>query len=228
VWRLETGDADHLDLRVISATFAALGAAIEVSVRPPVLPEERRLRDPAHALLNAYAARRLARQGWLTRTEVEVRSGRAIGWIDVLAFRPVDAACVAVECKTQLPDLGGVQRQVNWYVREAISAARSIGWRARSASGLLLLLDTRANAEVLVANSGLFRGAFPARAPDLRTWLASPGDRPLRPGLAAVDPLSRRWAWLKATVVDGRRTAASYADYSDFMRQVEAHRRRSG
>jgi hypothetical protein len=35
--------------------------------------------------------------------------------------------------------------------------------------------------------------------------------------LAMIDPSSRRREWLIRTAVDGRRSAAPYADYADFI-----------
>jgi hypothetical protein len=230
VWRVEAGGADDVDLKVIGAIFEALGGTLDVAVRSPIVLDDRRPRDPAHARLVAYVAKRLQRLGWAVRTEVEVRSRRAIGWIDVLAFRAADAACRATEVKSDLPDIGGAQRQVEWYVRESFTAARSLGWRPRRATGLLLVLDTHRNAEVIQANAQLFRAAFPARAPAFREWLATPAPSPPRLGLAAVDPLSRRDGWLKATPPDGRRTAARYPDYAGFIRAVanRTAKRRAG
>ena len=40
-------------------------------------------------------------------------------------------------------------------------------------------------------------------------------------GLAMIDPSSRRREWLIRTTVDGRRSAAPYVDYADFMRRRE-------
>ena len=75
--------------------------------------------------------------------------------------------------------------------------------------------------------SELIDQAFPTRATALSRWLGNAdGSRLAFRGLAMIDPLSRHRAWLHPTKLDGRRVEAPYADYADFMRRLEARRRR--
>jgi transcriptional regulator with XRE-family HTH domain len=215
VWRLETGRADELRLGDIVAITEALGGRFEPTIRAPVLIEQRRQRDEVHARLIAYVVGRLEREGWLTAIEVEIRRGAVIGWIDILAFRPLDSACLAIEIKSELVDLGGALRQVGWYTREAAEAARVRGWQPRSTAGALLLLDSRHNHQVLHSNARLIQTALPGRAPELLDWLRAAG-RPPRPAVAMIDPRSRRTDWLTSTLADHRRRPIPYRDLSEF------------
>ena len=85
-----------------------------------------------HAQVNGTVARRLERCGWRTATEVlDRRRTTPRGWIDLLAFREADRALLVEETKTDIPDMGGLQRSVAFYERTALSAARRLGWRPR-------------------------------------------------------------------------------------------------
>jgi len=209
-----------MNLGVSVAVMEALGGTVELDVRPPTIPEGRRLRDPVHARVMAYSSRRLDDDGWAVRQEVEIRSGRAIGWIDILAFRERDRAVLVGEAKSDVLDIGGAQRQLNWYIREAWAAARSIGWRPASVTSALILLDTAHNAKVLSDHHELFRQAFPARASELLAALRGIVPLPRGPALAMVDPLSRRDQWLRSTPSDGRRSPSRYANYAAFLETI--------
>jgi len=140
----------------------------------------------------------------------ELHAGTACGWIDLLAFRAIDRALFCGEIKTELDDLGRIQRTVSWYEREAWEAARRMGWRPRSITiGLLVLCSSENDARV-VANAQLLDRAFPGRARDLGAWLTTAGAKSRPSSLAMIDPRSRRIDWLRATISDGRRSTAPY------------------
>jgi hypothetical protein len=205
-----------LTLGQIVAMAEALGGEFQPTIRPPTIPEDRHPRDELHARLIAYVVRRLERDGWRTATEVEVRHGTLIGWIDVLAYREADSALLAIEVKSELVDIGGAVRQVSWYMRQAPRAARGLGWRPRIIAGALLMLDTSHNHEVIRANAALLRASMPARARELRAWIGEVGVQPPPPAMATVDPRSRRASWLGSLLVDGRRREPPYRDLVSF------------
>jgi transcriptional regulator with XRE-family HTH domain len=219
VWRLETGRADALPLGAIIAIVEAMGGEFQPAVRPPVIPEERQTLDDVHARLVTYVLRRLARHGWLTAAEVEVRRGQLVGWIDILAYRESDGACLAIEIKSELVDVGGALRQVAWYTKEAPAAARALGWRPRAIAGALLLLDSRRNHEIIRTHAGLLRATLPARAAELRLWIGGEAGPP-PPALATVDPRSRRGSWLGTLLADRRRREPAYRDLVDFRARL--------
>src|SRR4051812_30371122 len=74
--------SDDLDrLLVALETEYWLGTRQLTLIRP-------RQTDLVHARCSAHVQRRLGRDGWLVAREVEIRSGRSSGWIDLLAFHP--------------------------------------------------------------------------------------------------------------------------------------------
>lgn len=216
------GAKGDVSIAAVSRLVDALGIDAELSLRAPFLADRRRQREPAHARCVAYAQRQYERAGWRTAREVEIAHARSHGWIDLLAFRQETGALAVNEVKTEIEDLGRIERMMAWYEREAWELARELGWRPRFVVGCLLVLDTDRNHERIRENRVALASGFRVRAPELRAWLREPHrpwPRPAR-ALALIDPLARRHDWLRATPLDGRRTIPAYADYADFMRRV--------
>jgi hypothetical protein len=141
--------------------------------------------------------------------------GRSHGWIDLLAFDPLTATLPIVEVKTQLDDFGAIERQLGWYERSALDVARRLGWRPRRITGWLLLLASEDVEHALRANRELLGQAFPARARVMAGLLADGGGPIPGRGMALIDPVRKRRAWLLPSRVDGRRSRAPYASYAD-------------
>ena len=221
--RLETGVGSCLDIRLASAAFRALGIRMSVDAAALGLVGRREQNDFVHARCANHVARHLQAAGWDVRLEVEVGSGRYRGWIDLLAYRTVDRSLFCCELKTEIDDLGRIQRTLAWYERESWDAARGIGWSPRSITSGLLVLCTSENDARAIANAQLLDQAFPGRARDLSSWLTSAGMGSHPPSLAMIDPRSRRVDWLRGTRSDGRRSAAPYENY---RAAAEALRRR--
>jgi transcriptional regulator with XRE-family HTH domain len=213
------------DLSVVDANrlLAAMGARMTVGVWAPFLADRELQRDPAHARCAAYAAARLQRDGWLTALEVEIGSDRSRGWIDVLAYHPDRRLMLVIEIKTEIRDLGAIERALGWYEREAWTAGRRIGWRPNTIIGCLLLLATEMNDARIKDNQAAFTAGFPIRANELRRIIADEVPRDAR-AVALIDPRSRRVDWLRPGRIDGRGTPAPYVDYADFMRVVQTRR----
>jgi transcriptional regulator with XRE-family HTH domain len=222
VSRLERGLLDRVDLAAVGRVFDALGSRLDMRVEVPFLADRRRQQDPAHAHCVAYVSRRLTSAGWVVEREVEVSHGRSHGWIDVLAYRQRDRVLLVIEVKTEIEDLGRIERSMGWYVREGHAAARRLGWYPRQSIGALIVLDTRAIAERLRENREAIAQSFPIRAEGLRRLVR--GERGLPSGarlaVAAIDPASRRIEWLRPTVLDGRRSPAAFEDYAGFVRHL--------
>lgn len=216
---IERGHTDQLACRTAAGLLMALGARVVLSVDAPFLADRERQRDAAHARCMSYAAGRLEASGWETATEVPIGWDRPRGWIDVLAWHRASGITLVVEIKTELHDLGAIDRQLQRYEGAAWTSARALGWRPRAIGGVLLALATDAVDERARENRGLLGRSFPGRVPDLEETIAS-GRFPLpeRRFLALIDPLSRRTTWLRSLRIDGRRAAAPYADYASFMR----------
>ena len=206
-------------MAAVESLLAAMGARLLVDVSPPFIANSRQ-RDAVHARCSSHVARRLERAGWQVTTEVEIGGDRSRGWIDILAWHPVSGTLFVIEIKTELRDLGAIERSLGWYEREAWTAARRLGWRPTRVVGCLLLLATEAVELRITDNRPELARSFPTRARELANVVAGQFDgRPLKRGLALIDPRSRRAAWLRPSRVDGRRTPAPYADYADFIQQ---------
>ena len=168
-----------------------------------------------HARLNGHVARRLERTGWLTATEVEIGELAPRGWIDLLAYRPADRSLLVEETKTDIPDMGGLQRSVAFYQREAWAAAQRLGWRPVRSVALVVTLDSVTIARRLAANRDLVVRAFPARIGEVAAWLRDPSREPPRGwAIGACDPASRETAWLRPTMLGSRRRPPAYEDYA--------------
>lgn len=219
--RLENGRYRDLTFERAERVLGAMGARLVVSVDAPYLGDRQRQREPAHARCAAHVASMLRRDGWEVAAEVEVGGDRSRGWIDLLAYHPPTGLLFVIEIKTEIHDLGAIERTLSWYEREAWTAARRLGWRPQRAMGGLLILATKAVDERIQANRASIEADFPVRARDLTEMLPS-GRHPERAGraIAMIDPLSKRRAWLRSLRIDGRRSPAPYLDYAGFMRAV--------
>lgn len=216
--RLERGQTMDVTIGTAWRVLEAMGARPSLTVEPPYLGDRARQRDAAHARCTSHVGRRLERSGWLVAREVEVGGGRSRGWIDVLAFHPLTGLLLVIEVKTELHDLGQVERTLGWYEREAWASARRLGWRPRRVYSALLLLATEANEQRLRSNREAIHSGFPVRAAELRNLIGGSQAGSTGRALAMIDPGSKRRLWLRPTKLDGRRGAAPYADYAAFMR----------
>jgi transcriptional regulator with XRE-family HTH domain len=201
-------------VRVLSALDVAFGLRLAAPLA--TIP----IRDAAHARCVAYVARRLRSEGFEVRSEVEVRGPGWVGSIDVLAYHPVAHILLVIEVKTELHDLGALDRQLGRYERAAWVAARVIGWRPRAVTGVLLTLATQETDRRLATERSWFAERFPMRAAELRRLIHDPEHPPERGrrGLAMIDPRSRRAAWLQPTWLDHRRSPARYSDRASYLK----------
>ncbi|MBA2380473.1 MAG: helix-turn-helix domain-containing protein [Chloroflexi bacterium] len=220
---IENGRLPTLTFATAARLIEVMGGRLIIDATQPFLADRERQRDAGHARCETYAARRLEVDGWLVETEVEVAGDRSRGWIDLLAFHPPTRTLLVVEIKTELHDLGAIERSLGWYQRESWSAARRLGWRPARVVGCLLILATEANDRRIRENSGSLRRSYPLRWRELASIVAGHSVLPT-PGcaLAMLDPRSRRVQWIRSTRDDGRRSPAPYADYIDFMTRLQS------
>lgn len=225
VSRIELGRASALDLFAIERLLVALGVEARLSVRRPFVKDPPGQRDAAHARCSAYVGRRLEAAGWEVGPEVEIGGGRIRGWLDLLAFDATSRRMLLVEVKTEIRDIGEIERTMAWYEREACAAARRFGWLPRELASTLLLLATESNDSSVRFQREIFARSFPGRSDGLAQRLDEPGaPRPPR-SVAMIDPLSRGRSWLKPLRVDGRRSVARYTDYAAFMAGLRSRNR---
>ena len=216
---IEAGTANPT-LDVVERVGAVLGLDAELVLRRPTLIHPGRQRDLVHARCVGYVDRRLHAFGWETAREVEIVQARSHGWIDLVAFHPGSETLLVIEVKTQLLDLGSLERQLGWYTRAAGDATRRKGWIPRRIVTWVLVLASDEVDRVIATNRQLLGAAFPTRARGMLEWLAD-GRHPLTGrGLAMIDPSSKRREWLIRSRIDGRRVPCRYADYGVAARRL--------
>lgn len=220
--RIERARLTDPPLATIAVLIAAMGGHLRIEVDPPILAGRRQQLDPAHSRMSGFIARRLEAIGWRVATEVEIGGNRSRGWIDLLAFDPTSGLVLVIEVKTEIHDLGRIDRTLGWYEREAWAAARRLGWRPRSVIGCLMLLMTQQNDGTVRENRESLQRLFPVRAGVLSTIVEGVSSRMPSGarGMAMIDPRSKRRSWLRPSTIDGRRTPAPYVDYAHFMRRT--------
>jgi transcriptional regulator with XRE-family HTH domain len=215
----------NASLDTIGSVLDALGIRPELRLRPPFI--DRRLQaDIVHRKCAAYVRAKLEAHNWTVVEEVEIQDGRMHGWIDVLAFEPSSGCVLMGEIKTELHDLGQIERTMGWYERSAWRAASGLGWRPRSVVGILFLLATAAVEKRLAENVHAIKQSYPVRGIKVQAWLDRGSvDTPAGRGLALIDPRrrGRRWAW--ASMIDGSRAAPPYLDYAAAARALVWRRR---
>ena len=227
VSQVERGVATSLNVDDADRLCTALGATLVLNVESPRLLAGPRTRDAAHAACVGHVQRRLRSQGWHVRREVAIGTSQRPGWIDVLAWHPATGLLLVIEVKTELLDIGAVERQLHWYEREAPRAATRLGWRTKTVSSALVLLATGANDALVRQNARALVAAFPVRARQF-AGVCDTGDASRQRGraFAMIDPRSRARRWARSTILDGRRSPAPYANYADFVRRGRGRPRR--
>jgi len=215
---VERGNVAGLSIADADVIARALGATLVFGIEAPVLLGGSRQRDAAHARCVAYVARRLAAAGWDVRREVAIGTRERPGWIDILAFNPETRVLLVIEIKTDVVDIGGLERQLGWYHREARNVCRSLGWKPSTIIATALVLATAANDDRIRTNSISVRQVFPLRWRDLISVIRGAQPNGAGWGLAMIDPRSRVRDWCRPTVLDGRRTTAPYRHIADFLR----------
>jgi len=230
----ERGRLPGITVPTLMALCRGLDVELRLVARPPLAVGRLDQRDPVHAWCCAYVRTRLARAGWLVAGEVGFRDGTARGWIDVLAFDPLARTLLVVEVKSELRDIGDLERQVGWYAGVARRVARDRGWQAAVVRAVVLLLASSSNDLATAANRAMLDVAFPVRARLLDRLLArervgdpaatNPGVLAIGWGLAMIDPRSRTRRWLLGLKADGRRRSAPYRDYADCLRSRQKGR----
>lgn len=221
--RVENAALEDLTFATAALLLDALGVRVALDMRAPFIADGARQKDPGHARCVAYVARRLRRLGWATITEVEIVTGASHGWIDVLAYRQQDGLMLVIEVKTELVDIGQVERQLSWYERSAWDLARQQGWRPRQAIGVLLVLATELSIERIRVNREPLHQSLPMSAPALGRVIATEGEGPTaNRAMALIDPLNRSKRWLLPTPLWGRVKPPRYANYAALMTRIRA------
>jgi hypothetical protein len=124
---------------------------------------------------------------------------------------------LVVEIKTEVADLGAIERTIGWYERSAWTAARTLGWSPRRVTGTLLVLHTEVNDAAIRASRAVLQSTFPGTSKDLAAVLDRSAVARGR-YLAMIDPASTRRRWLRPSWLEPSRLRAPYRDYVDAVR----------
>ncbi len=214
---IERATHENPPLETVKRLCLALDADLTVEIRPARIVGKSDQRDPAHAACVAATRRILERAGWTTASEVEIVTGRARGFIDLIAFDAASRRLLVIEVKTDIRDVGALERQVGWYVRESRTAALRLGWQPRTVSGVVVCLATAAVDAAVLVNRDELAAAFPIRGRAVRAVVVG-GASIDRRGMVLIDPIRRGTAGLMTFAADGRRTPLPYRDYAAFLR----------
>jgi transcriptional regulator with XRE-family HTH domain len=219
VWRLESAQPGALDLGRVEQVLNALGIRATLELDDRHLADRERQRDGLHVRITGFLVRHLRRHGWLTATELMIPGDHGPrGWIDLVAFRAADQTLIVEETKTELPDVGALQRSLAFYERMARRAVEALGWWPRRVVVLCVVLDSDAVADRIIGARSLLLDSFPANVDATLRWIEDPA-LPVPAGwcLAGVDPASRRRDWLHGTDLRRRRRRPAYRNYADAM-----------
>ena len=171
---VETGSGANLKLRTLRSLAGALGAELVVSLRWRGGDLDRLL-DEAHAALVVAVCRRLVTSGWVVEPEVTYSIFGERGSIDVLAGHVATRSVLVVEVKTALTSIEETLRRHDAKRRLAPSIARDrFGWTPLAIGRLLVLPEDTTARRRVADHDSVFQLAYPMRARDLRTSLASP------------------------------------------------------
>ena len=210
-------------IETLESVAGALDADLSIELRPPRVIGRTDQQDPAHSRCVAACRRVFERAGLACTVEREIVDARMRGWMDLLGYAKEPRRLALAEIKTEIRDVGGLERQVGWYVRACVGAVRELGWQPKEIVVVVALLATAANDAVVVANRQALGQAFPMRGEALAAALFEGG--PVAGwGLTMVDPLRRGARAIQGLRADGRRTDAPYRDYADFMRAASRGR----
>jgi transcriptional regulator with XRE-family HTH domain len=225
VWRIEHAAPGACDLSTLDRVLSALGLRSTLEVEGRHLADRADQRDPVHAALASAVAGRLLRAGWVVDSEVPTGARSPTGWIDLVACRERDAALLIIEIKADLPDIGGLQRQVAWYEREAPYVARRLGWRAERIVVAVVCLDSASIAGQVREHQPLLAPAFPGDARSFASWLTDPAMTfDGRRTLVVTDLAPHRALALTPSALQGRRTPPRYRDYADALSVLRRRR----
>jgi len=172
--RLERGERRRPSVDLLEKVAAGLGARVEVRLAWQGEALDRLL-DAAHAAVVEDLVKVLNDAGWECRTEVTFNHDGERGSVDVLARQPETAAILVCEAKSVVPDLQAMQASLDRKVRLAARMTRDLGWETPSIVGRLLAVREARTARRRVAeHEATFAASFPARAREVRRWLARP------------------------------------------------------
>jgi transcriptional regulator with XRE-family HTH domain len=214
---VESGDGARI--ATLERLCVALDGDLRIEARLPFAGDGAVQSDAGHARCVGTARRILAAEGYECATEQLVTDGPWRGWIDLVGYCARTRRLVIVEIKTELRDAGGLERQVDRYVRRCLDVARHHEWRVGELVVVVLVLATAEADAFLIANRDVMASAFPVRGREAMQALLNRG--PVRGRmLLMLDPRRRGRRALSRSRADGRRTAAPFRDARAYLAEA--------
>lgn len=218
---VESGAGTRID--TLERICGALGAELVLEARLPFVGDPAPQSDRGHARCVGSVRRLLEAAGHVCATEQEVLDGPWRGWIDLVGYNPTLRRLVIVEVKTELHDVGALERQVERYVRLSLGVAQRHGWSVGEIAVVAVVLAITANDAFLAANRHVLGASFPIRGRSAISCMLD-GDPVRGRMLLMLDPRRRGRRSLLRSAADGRRTEAPYRDYRSFVAALDLPR----
>lgn len=185
---LEAGHLDRHTLAALRRTAAAVGGSLRIELAFGG-GDLHRLLDSDHAALQNHWKRWLERHGWIVHAEVTFNHYGERGSIDLLAWRPADAATIVVEIKTVLTDIQALLASIDRKTRVARTLARELGWSPTAVLPALLVAEGTSSRRRIAEHAALF-GRFAVRGRLATAWLRDAAMTPAPGGLLCMTRLS--------------------------------------
>ena len=173
--RVERGHAGPLTVDMLRRIAAAL------DIRLDIVPRWRagdldRLLNAKHSQLHELVARWFARELplWVLVPEVSYAIYSERGVIDIVAWHPSRRAILVIELKTDIVDVNQLIGKVGEKARLVRQIVRDRGWDPLTVSTWVIVAASRTNRGRLAAHRAVLGAAFPAKAGQMRQWLADP------------------------------------------------------
>lgn len=171
--RVERGGADKLTGAMLERIVAELGARLVVRVDWNGEAADRLL-DADHALLVDAVLRILRAAGWEAIPEVTFAIDRERGSIDILAWHDASRTLLVIEVKSVVPDVQSTLSTFDRKIRLAPGIGRERGWPAAHVAALLVIGGSSTARRRVAAHAATFDARLPARAREIRRFLANP------------------------------------------------------
>jgi transcriptional regulator with XRE-family HTH domain len=172
--RAERGDLTGMTVGTLDRVAASIGASLVVDIRYQGGRGDR-LVDAAHAALVEIVVGVLRRHGWKVEVEFTFNSFGDRGSVDVLGWDPASRTLLIIEVKTRFTDLQAMLVSLARKLRVVPDAVREErAWDAVHIGRIVVAYGSAENRAVLARYASTFDAALPARANEIRRWLARP------------------------------------------------------
>ena len=173
---VERGHIQKLSLETLRHVAATVDVWVEVVGRWRGGDAHRLLSRRHSALAESFASFLGSRPGWTVEPEVSFGIYGERGVIDQLAWHQETGHLLVIELKTEFVDVNEMLGTLDRKVRLCRTVATSRGWRARTVSVWLIVIDSRTNRRHAAEHSTLLKSRFRLDGRQLRGWLANPID----------------------------------------------------